>query len=54
MSDDWGTMPGEQDWDFADGECPFCNCQLKSKKIFADCDDEEIYCPECGYVQGIE
>jgi transcription initiation factor TFIIIB Brf1 subunit/transcription initiation factor TFIIB len=51
MSDDWGTMPGERDWD---DPCPFCGCELRAKEIFPDCDDREIYCPDCGYVQGIE
>ena len=37
-----------------DGECPFCGWSLESKQIFPDCDDCEIYCPNCDYVQGIE
>lgn len=48
MSDD-----GERDWEFGGDECPFCGCELRAKQLFPDCDVEEIYCPDCGYV-GIE
>lgn len=36
-----------------DGECPFCGAQMDSKSLFPYCDDEEVYCPECGYVEGV-
>ncbi len=37
-----------------DGECPFCGWQLEGRPIMANCDEEEIYCPNCSYVAGIE
>lgn len=36
-----------------DGQCPFCGHDMDSRSLFPDCDDEEVYCPECGYVEGI-
>lgn len=39
---------------YEDGCCVFCGGKLRSREVFAGCDDSEIYCPECGYVEGIE
>jgi predicted RNA-binding Zn-ribbon protein involved in translation (DUF1610 family) len=36
-----------------DGQCPFCGADLESRSFLPRCDDEEIYCPECGYVDSI-
>lgn len=40
--------------DCEDGCCPFCDAQLESRPVLPNCDDAEIYCPECGYIGGIE
>lgn len=37
-----------------DDECPFCGGRLDSKQVLPNCDDQEVFCPECGYVRGIE
>jgi hypothetical protein len=36
-----------------EGDCPFCGAILRGRPVCSDCDDEEIYCPECGYVEGV-
>lgn len=37
-----------------DDECPFCGARLRARQVFADCDDAEIYCPDCSYVASVE
>jgi predicted RNA-binding Zn-ribbon protein involved in translation (DUF1610 family) len=49
MSDDWGTMPGEN-YEIDTGVCPFCGSELNSRELCVDCDDAEYYCPNCGWV----
>jgi hypothetical protein len=52
MSDDWGTMPGEN-YEIDTGECPFCHSELRTRDLYADCDEAEVYCPNCGWTEGI-
>lgn len=35
--------------DCDDDCCPFCDSTLESRPVLPNCDDAEIYCPECGY-----
>lgn len=56
MSDDFDREPDPSD-EMAfceDDECPFCGGRLDSKQVLPDCDDQEVFCTECGYVRGIE
>lgn len=51
------TFMGPDEADFMiydDGCCPFCGASLRSREIAPACDESEIYCPDCGYVDGIE
>lgn len=38
---------------YTDNLCPFCGHEMHSKELFAWADESEIYCPDCGYVEGI-
>lgn len=53
MSDDY--EPDEASFlIYEEGHCCFCGAALRSREMFAGCDDAEIYCPDCGYVECIE
>jgi predicted RNA-binding Zn-ribbon protein involved in translation (DUF1610 family) len=50
-------MTSEDPSDFVampdDNCCPFCGHEMHSRELFAWADEAEIYCPDCGYVEGI-
>lgn len=55
MSETWDYEPDEADAMFYEEDaCPFCGSKLRSREIAPGCDEAEVYCPECDYVQGIE
>lgn len=39
---------------FDDDSCPFCGTEMTGRHFAKNCDDIEIYCPECGYIEGIQ